>query len=102
MKIKFFKIKKDYKKEDFRINPSIFWRILVIVALMLLVVSFIFSYNLFRQTNKQDDLMIGENNGENRNKEKEKIKEVLDYFSEREKKSTEILNSPVTIVDPSL
>ena len=33
---------------------------------------------------------------------KERLNKVLEYFSEREKKSIEILNSPSPIIDPSL
>ena len=36
------------------------------------------------------------------NKEKEKIKDVLEYFAEREKKSVEILNSKTSVIDPSI
>jgi len=33
---------------------------------------------------------------------KERIDKILEYFSEREKKSIEIINSPSPIIDPSL
>ena len=34
--------------------------------------------------------------------EKERLTKALEYFSERKKKSIEILNSPSPIIDPSL
>lgn len=101
-KIKFFKIKKSYKKENFKVNPNIYWEILVIFSLLAIIISFIFSYNLFIQTNKNNVGILKNDNGKTVNTEKERIKNALDYFSQREKKSTEILNSPVPVVDPSL
>ena len=102
MKIKFFKIKKDYRKENFKIVSDIYWKILIIFLALAIVASFIFAFNLFRQTNKEGSLITENNNGKIENKEKEKIKDVLGYFSEREKKSAEILNSTVVAIDPSL
>lgn len=101
-KIKFFKIKKSYKKENFKVNPNIYWEILVIFSLLAIIVSFIFAYNLFIQTNKEDSGTTENNSGKVGNTEKERIKNALDYFSQREKKSMEILNSPAPVVDPSL
>ena len=102
MKIKFFKIKKDYRKEDAKINPDIYWKILVIILFLAIVTSFVFAYNVFQQINK-DDVAIVQNNDEKiGNKEKVKIGDALKYFSEREKKSNEILNSPSVVADPSL
>ena len=102
MKIKLFKIKKRYEKEIFKINPSIYWKVLVIFSALLMIGSFVFAYNLFTQTNKEDSLIVGNNTQKIGNKEEEKIKDALEYFSEREKKSVEILNSTIPIVDPSL
>ena len=102
MKTKFFKIKKIFKKENFEINPDIYWRVVVIVFLLLTIASFVFAYNLFVQIN-DGDISSTQNNSEKvGNKEKGKIEDALNYFSEREKKSTEILNSSSSIVDPSL
>jgi uncharacterized membrane protein SpoIIM required for sporulation len=102
MKIKFFKIKKDYKKENYKINPNIYWKVTLIVLFFLMVGSFIFSYNLFVKTNKDEEINTENNSDKIGNKEEEKIKDALEYFSEREKKSAEILNSSSTIVDPSI
>jgi hypothetical protein len=102
MKIKFFKIKKSYKKENFKINPHIYWEILVIFSGLSIIVSFVFAYNLFIETNKEDNSVIENNSVKIGNKEEEKIKDALQYFAEREKKSAEIFNSPSLVVDPSL
>lgn len=102
MKIKFFKIKKDYKKENFKINFNFYWKIVVILFFLSVVASFAFAYNLFMEVNKEDSSMIEKNSVKIGDKEKEKIKDILEYFAEREKKSIEILNSKTSIIDPSL
>jgi hypothetical protein len=102
MKIKIFKVKKDYKKEDFRVNSSAFWKFIVIFSLLLIMGAFAYSYGLFLRINEEEVLKIEVNNDKIGNKEAEKIKNALDYFSEREKKSIEILNSTPAVVDPSL
>ena len=50
------------------------------------------------------DLVVptGEIKGQITIVKKESIEKVLEYFSEREKKSNQILNSPSPVVDPSL
>jgi len=104
MKTNFFKLKlkKNYKKENFKIEPGVYWEIMIIFLFLLIIVSFVFAYNLFIQTNKEDVLTVQNNSQELGNKEESKIKDVLNYFAEREKKSTEILNSSSSVVDPSL
>ena len=104
MKTNFFKLKlkKNYKKENFKIDPDIYWEAMVIFLFLLIIVSFVFAYNIFIQTNKENVLTVQNNSQELGNKEESKIKDALNYFSEREKKSTEILNSSSLVVDPSL
>lgn len=102
MKIKFLKIKKNYQKENFKINPNIYWEVIVVLSLLLIIASFIFAYFFFIKINEEYNLITENGNIKIGDREKEKIKNALEYFSEREKKSTEILNSPTSIVDPSL
>jgi len=61
----------------------------------------VFSFNLFLETNKADNQVIVNNNDQTGNKEKAKIEDALQYFSERATKSTEILNSTASVVDPA-
>ncbi len=102
MEIKFLKIKKNFRKENPKINPEIYWKVVIILAFLLMIASFIFAYNLFVETNKDDFQAIENNNVQTGNKEKTRIENALEYFSLRAKKSNEILNSPTSIVDPSL
>lgn len=102
MKIKLFKIKKDYQKENFKINLDFYWRGIIIFSLLSVIASFAFAYNIFTEINKEDSSMIEKDNIKIGDKEKEKIRDILEYFAEREKKSIEILNSKTSIIDPSL
>ncbi len=102
MYLKIFKNKKSFKKEGFHTNPNISWEFILCIAFALVLASFIFGFYLFKQTNQESTLPAMGGNGQVRAVSKDRILKVLNYFSEREKKSAEILNSPAPIVDPSL
>lgn len=102
MKIKIFKNKKSFKKERPWINPNISWEIILCLSFVLIITAFIFGFNLFIQINKEFPVTGTGAGGQIKIVKKERIQKVLEYFTEREKKSTEILNSPAPIVDPSL
>lgn len=102
MKINFLKVKKNYLKGNFKFSPNFFWKVIVGLFFLFIIGSFLFSFNLFREINKQNDLVEAKNVQKISDKEKQKIQEALNYFSEREKKSTEILNSATSVVDPLL
>ena len=102
MKIEILKIKKSFKKGGFHTNPNISWEFILCMALIVVLASFIFGFYLFKQINEEFVVPITNTDGQIEMVKKERIEKVLDYFSEREKKSTEILNSPAPIVDPSL
>lgn len=103
MKIEFFKIKKSFKKGGFHTNPNISWGIVLCLALVLIGSFFIFGYYLFTLTDKEFVVLDSDiENGQTRIVTKERIDKSLEYFSERVKKSIQILNSPAPIVDPSL
>lgn len=101
MKIKFFKKEKVFKKGGFHTNPDISWEVVLYLAFALILASFVFGSYLIRAVNKE--FSINENtNPQVKIIEKEKISKALQYFTEREKKSSEIINSPAPFVDPSL
>lgn len=102
MKIDFFKKEKSFKKKDFSFHPNLYWRIVAISAIIIILSTFLFSYRLFRQINQESILPLANVDGQLPIVNKDRIEKVLNYFSEREKKSTEILNSRTSIVDPSL
>jgi hypothetical protein len=102
MKINFFKKENSFKKKDFVLNPNLYWKIAVWAALIAILASFFFGYYLFMQTNQG---LVSSNNNPSEQiptVDKDKLGKVLDYFSVREQKSAEILNSPAPVVDPSL
>jgi len=103
MKINLLKIKKEkkFKKENFDISVNFYWKILLYVFLVLVIGAFIFGSYLFLKINK--DVVLPETKV---SRQIEKIKQTriekaLNYFLEKEAKSTSILNSPSPIIDPS-
>lgn len=102
MKIEIFKNKKSFKKGGFHTNPDICWEFVLIIAFVLVVLSFVFGFYLFRQVNKEFASLSVDTSERPKTVSKERLEKILEYFSEREKKSTDILNSPSPITDPSL
>jgi cell division protein FtsW (lipid II flippase) len=102
IKINLFKKEKSFKKKDFTFHSNFYWRIILLCTTIIIILSFIFSYNLYIQISEEPVLPIENNDGQFPLVNKDRIDKVLNYFSEREKKSIEILNSPASVVDPSL
>lgn len=102
MKIKFFKKENNFKKKNFAFNPNLFWEIAVCGAFIMILLSLFFGYRLFAQINQELVLSDIDKNEQVLQINKDRIEKVLNYFSEREKKSNQILNSPAPVVDPSL
>jgi len=102
MKINFFKKEKSFKKKKFPLNPNFYWKLGIILTFISVFLSFFFGYRLFMQINQEPILSFANNNSLVEVINKVRIIKVLDYFSEREEKSTEILNFPSSIIDPSL
>ena len=100
MEIKFFKKQKSFKKHASGLKPSFFWKLIVYLAFILIIGSFVFGYYLFTQINKES--VLPEVSSSRGIIKKEQLKKVLDYFEARKIKSVEILNSPSPVVDPSL
>jgi len=102
MKINFFKKENNFKKKEFSFHPNFFWRITLAGTAILILLSFVFSYSLFVKINQEPVLSSANEGGQLEKISQDRIKKVLNYFSEREKKSNQMLNSPSPIVDPSL
>lgn len=99
---KLFKKEKKFKKKDFVFNAYFYWKLAVLGAFFLMILSFVFGYYLFTKINQEPDLSEFSVGGQVPTVNKNRISEVFRIFSEREKKSAEILNSPAPVVDPSL
>lgn len=102
MEIKFFKKDKNFKKKSSEINPDSCWVFIFYIGFFLTLAAFAFGFYLFTQINRKPVLSTSGANKQVETVEKDRIKKVLEYFSLREQKSDQILNSPSPIVDPSL
>lgn len=101
MNLNFLKKKKKFKKGGTGIKPDLYWKYILFMTFFLILISCIFGLYLFLKMNSESTVSVTDVSGQDTIK-KERINKVLEYFSEREKKSTEILNSPSPIIDPSL
>lgn len=104
MKINIFniKIKKKLKKENFQLKSNFYWKIVLCIMFLMILGSFIFGFFLSMKTNREAVLLNEDISRQTDMARKERIEKVLEYFSEREKKSADILNPSSSIVDPSL
>ena len=104
MKIKFnfLKKKKHFEKKGFQINPNIYWRIVLIIFFVFLIIISVFGFYLFKETSKEIIPVTENTIGPASIQRKDKLEKILEYFKTRENKSSEIINSPVNVVDPSL
>lgn len=99
--INLFKTKKNFKKKHLELNPGFYWKLIIGVTFVLIFFSFLFGYYVFSEV-KKDSISPLSNVIKKQPIEKERLDKVLEYFSAREKKSAQILNSPSPVVDPSL
>jgi len=102
MKINFFEKKYNFKKKKFDINPTFYWTIAIFATALIMIASFVFGYYLFIKVNKETVLPTTNYNGQIGTVDKNRIEKDLNYFSEKEQTSNEILNSSVPVVDPSI
>lgn len=102
--LKLFKIKKNFAKRRGGLwtNINFYWKLAVTFMFIVFAVSFFFGYRLFLIHSADADLSSEGGNGQIKTIKKERIDKVLQYFSDKEKKSNEILNSPSPLSDPSL
>ncbi len=103
MKIEFFKKKNNFNKKKSTPSPDLYWKFTVIGAFTIILVSFIFGYHLFMNIDQQT--MTGVDTVDSLQSPKiddARLQKALNYFSERQNKSNEILNNPVPVVDPAL
>ncbi|MEK7060148.1 MAG: hypothetical protein AAB970_00810 [Patescibacteria group bacterium] len=101
MNLNFLKKKKKFKKGGLGIKPDLYWRYILYMTFILIFLSCAFGLYFFIKTNEKPIIPTVGVNGQDTIK-KERFDKVLEYFSEREKKSLQILNSPSPIIDPSL
>ncbi len=101
MKIKFFKKVNNFKKKDFDLNPNLYWKIALGGAFLAIIFSVFFGYSFFMQINNDEVPSGSEGIARIPMVSKDRIEKNLNYFSEREKKSEQIINYSSPVVDPS-
>ena len=101
MEIKFLKKKRKFRKGGLGIKPDLFWKYLLYMTFTLILLSCAFGLYLFIEVNKEPIPTVM-NVNKKEITEEERLTKALEYFSEREKKSIEILDFPSPIIDPSL
>jgi len=102
MKIKFFKKEKNFKKTKSELNFYFFWKLAIGFVFVTALLSFLFGYYLFAQINQEYVFNASGDSNNDKTISKERIDKVLEYFSEKQKKSSGILNFPAPMIDPSL
>jgi hypothetical protein len=106
MQIKFpkfnFKKEKSFKKEDSQRSINFFWRLALLFTFFMIFISFFFGYQLFTKINQESILPSGSNEVQVQTVKKEDMDKTLQYFTDRAKKSDQIISSPPPVVDPSL
>ena len=101
MQIQFLKNKKNFHKKHLQFNANLYWKLAVCEIFAVAIFSFFFSYYLLVKINEELVLPI-DDSGRTDTVNKQRIDKVLEYFFIREQKSSEILNSPAPVIDPSL
>ncbi|MEK7569467.1 MAG: hypothetical protein AAB500_01065 [Patescibacteria group bacterium] len=99
MKLAFKKKEKVFRKGGFHTNPDIGWEVVLYFNFALIIGGFVFGYFLWGKVN--EEYVLPPNISNERKAEEAQIAKALEYFSERGKKSAEILKAPSPFVDPS-
>jgi len=101
MEIKFFKKENKFKRDKQSLNTRKHWNIIIRVLAVLILGSFVFGYYIFTQEGQDFSVDTASVASTHHKINKDKLQKILDLFSEREKKSLDILNNTTVIVDPS-
>jgi len=101
MDFKFFKKKKKYQKNFFKNNVSFFWKLILFLFFVFLLIIVFFSFHTFKKINQETIFLNEEIELIIKNQEKDKLKDILNYFSQKELKTEEIFETDFLIIDPS-
>jgi hypothetical protein len=101
MEIKFFKNRKKFRKGELGVKPDLYWKYILSATSLLILLSCVFGLYLFWEINRESS-PAAVNSVEIESLDEEDIDRAQEFFKKREDKSLEIINSPSSIVDPSL
>jgi hypothetical protein len=102
MNLKFLKFEKKFKKKEHQPDPDLYWRIVFSVAVFLMLAGLVFGTFLFLKINNEDFSVSLTTSGEGQKINKDRIAKVLQYFTDRQDKSKDILVMPAPRRDPSI
>ena len=102
MTLKLFKKQKSFRKGGLHIDPNICWKYILFATFTIILLSFAFSFFLFLEVNKSSPVSSAPATSTLDQISGERIDKALEYFRNRQTKSSEILNSPSPLVDPSI
>ncbi len=102
MEINLFKKKKVFVKTKSEPDPDVYWIMIFYICLSLVLASFAFGFYMFNTINREEDDSFQVENKELEKIGKERIDKALLIFAEKAGKSSQIINSPSGLVDPSL
>lgn len=102
MNLNFLKFEKKFKKKEHQPDPDFYWRILFSVAVVLMLAGLVFGMFLFIKINQEDFSVSLGASGEGQKINKDRIGKVLQYFTDRQDKSKDILVMPSPRRDPSI
>ena len=90
------------KKDNSKFNPEFYWKIILYITFAIIIGSFAFGFIIFMQMNTDYTDSPEASSAQTNLVKTERVEKVLKIFSDRENKSNGIINSPSTIIDPSL
>lgn len=98
------KTKKTFKKEYFHVNPDKYWNMLLVLFFVIVLAGGGFSYYTFYSLNKDLSAYTTNSSIETFDaKQKEQIKNILEYFKIKEEKEKSLLKVQVSpVIDPEL
>lgn len=102
MDLKFLKFEKKFKKKEHQPDPDFYWRVIFGVTTVLFLSGIVFGGFLLKKVNQQDFSLSLEYSGEGKKISENRIDKVLQYFTDRENKSKDILVLPAPRRDPSI
>ncbi len=102
MKLDFLKKKNNLKRKDFSFNPALYWEIIFFIGFILVVLASFSGYQLFLDINQESVPQTASTSSKISTVDLGRVNKVLNYFTIREQRSQEILNSPSAVVDPTL
>lgn len=101
MQINFLKKTNQFKHDMQTINIRKHWTIILYVLFALILCSFVFGFYIFTKEGQDTSSDINVLTKTHNKISREKLQNILNIFSDREKKSAEILNTIPAVMDPS-